>query len=75
MTIQPVRIPGGEILRHWTTDTLSFVGGRQEPGPSVAQREAADRSRLALDVSRLQSLKAIAVGILSARSKLEVRPS
>jgi hypothetical protein len=46
---------GGVTLRHWTTDSLSFVGGRERPSPALVG--LADGRRLNLVASRLKLVK------------------
>lgn len=50
----------GVTLRHWTADSLSFVGGRQGPssGPGSFADELADRRLLNQVASKLSRLKA-----------------
>jgi hypothetical protein len=45
-------------LRHWTTSNREFVGGRQRPGPGLADREPADGCRLNLIATKLKSIQA-----------------
>lgn len=58
MSVQPHRARGGLTLRHWTTDSSSFVGGRQRPSPALPYSEAAQGGRLDLVASRLRLVKA-----------------
>ncbi len=45
-------------LRHWTTDSVLFVGGRQRPSPASSEGEAVDGCRMNLLATRLRLLKA-----------------
>jgi hypothetical protein len=47
---------GGVTLRHWTADSVSFVGGPQRPSPALAG--LADGRRLNLVASMLKRIKA-----------------
>ncbi len=47
----------GVTLRHWTADSLSFVGGPERPSPGSFADELADRRRLNLVASKLSRLK------------------
>jgi hypothetical protein len=58
MTVQPRVARGGVTLRHWTTDDVSFVGGREGPSPGLAMRDLADGRLLNLVASRLRLIKA-----------------
>jgi hypothetical protein len=58
MSVQPNKTLPHVTLRHWTIDPLSFVGGRQRPGPARADREDGDGRRLNLVASKLSSIRA-----------------
>jgi hypothetical protein len=58
MSLPPHTTRGGVTLRHWTTDSSSFVGGRQRPSPALPYGEAAEGRRLDLVASRLRLVKA-----------------
>jgi hypothetical protein len=49
------RAGGGVTLRHWTTDSLSFVGGLERPSPALAG--LADGRRLNSVASMLKRIK------------------
>lgn len=49
----------GVTLRHWTTDGVSFVGGRVTPRPAIVDQEIADSRRLNLVASKLKLLRAM----------------
>jgi len=50
----------GVTLRHWTTEGLLFVGGRERPSPAFADRKAVDGCRLNLLASKLRLTRSIA---------------
>jgi hypothetical protein len=58
MSSTPVHAIPVRILRHWTIDSLEFVGGAQRPAPALAYSEHADGSqadRLASKLTRVKS--------------------
>jgi hypothetical protein len=57
MTIQPDRTTAGVTLRHWTINSLSFVGGRQLL-PAQARWDVADGRSVNLVAARLKAIKA-----------------
>lgn len=65
MTIQTHSARGGVTLRHWTIDSLSFVGGPEQPSPALAG--LADGRRLNLVASMLNLIKT------QPTSRIEVR--
>jgi hypothetical protein len=56
MSMQAHSARGGVTLRHWTTDSLSFMGGREQPSPALSG--LADGRRLNLVASLLKAIKA-----------------
>jgi hypothetical protein len=57
---QPRVARAGVTLRHWTTDRLSFVGGRERPSSGSSFAELADGRLLNLVASKLSLLQATA---------------
>ena len=55
MSIQTHSARRGVTLRHWTIDSLSFVGGEERPSPALAG--LADGRRLNLVGSMLKLIK------------------
>lgn len=55
---QAPKASAGVTLRHWTTSSLEFVGGRQRPKPGSDDRRAADGCRLNLVAAKLKSIRA-----------------
>jgi hypothetical protein len=53
------------MLRHWTTDRLSFKGGREGPSPGSSGAELADGRLLRLVASRLSLLEAPGIRLKS----------
>jgi hypothetical protein len=58
MTVPRRIVRLGVTLRHWTTNTALFVGGRQRQSLSSAEHALDDGRRLNLLASRLRLLKA-----------------
>lgn len=58
MIVQPRAAREGVTLRHWTADSLSFVGGRERPRPGSAFEDLADGRLLNLVASKLTLLQA-----------------
>ena len=52
----------GVTLRHWTTDCISFVGGRVTPRPAFVDQEIADGRRLNLIASKLKLIRVLRAG-------------
>jgi hypothetical protein len=50
------RVGSGVTLRHWSADSLSFMGGSERPSPALA--ELADARRLSQVASMLKQIKA-----------------
>ena len=60
MIAPPRPARGGVTLRHWTADSLSFVGGRERPSRGSFVEELADARLLNLVASRLSVLQGAA---------------
>lgn len=56
MSISINRVGSGVTLRHWSADSLSFLGGSERPSPALA--ELADARRLNQVASMLKQIKA-----------------
>jgi hypothetical protein len=63
MIVQPRTARGGVTLRHWTVESLSFMGGRERPSPGSSVDELAHRRLLNLVASKLSRLKAQPIGM------------
>jgi hypothetical protein len=57
MSVQTHRAREGATIRHWTTDSHSFVGGRERPSQALADWELADGRRRSLVASMLKLVK------------------
>lgn len=53
----------GVTLRHWTADSLTFVGGSVRPSRESSAVELADSRVLRLIASRLSRLKSPPIGL------------
>jgi len=56
MSVPINRSNPGVTLRHWSADSLSFMGGSERPSPALT--ELADGRRLKQMVSMLKQIKA-----------------
>jgi hypothetical protein len=63
MIVRPRATRAGVTLRHWTADSLSFVGGKEKPSRESSAVELADGRLLRLVASRLSRLKAPPIGL------------
>ena len=57
MSAQTPRPGRGVTLRHWTTDSHLFVGGRQGPSEAWENREVTDGRRLNLVAAQLRLIR------------------
>jgi hypothetical protein len=57
MSIQAVHAITARTLRHWTIDSRDFVGGSQQPAPTLPYSEQPEGHRVQLIASGLARVK------------------
>jgi hypothetical protein len=62
MSLPPQGQRRGVTLRHWTADSISFVGGRERPSLALVDQEVADGRRLNLIASKLKLIRVLRAG-------------